>query len=68
MHTTNPSSGRVPAGIWPSLLVLTVTFALVSSMFGVGYYSLELLSARGGFLPTHRAPWFAESVIAFGMT
>ena len=58
----------MPAGIWPSLLVLTVTFALVSGMFGVGYFSLELLSARGGFLPTHRAPWFAESVIAFGMT
>lgn len=55
------------AAIWPSLFVLAVTGALIGGLLGVGFYSVSRMDSRGEFLPTHRAPWFAESAISYGM-
>lgn len=68
MQTPKGISSRVPPGIWPTLFILAFTSALIGGLFGVGYLSLHRLTANGEFLPTHRVPWFAESIIAYDMS
>ena len=67
MIATSQISNRIPAGIWPSLLVLAMATFLVGGMFGFGYFSVQRLATTGSFLPTHRTPWFSESVMSYGM-
>ena len=52
----------------PTLLILAVMLALIGGLAGIGFVSLQRLAAQREFLPTHRIPWFVESVIAFDMT
>lgn len=57
----------VPAGTWPSLWVLVIVLALSGSLYSLGYFTLNDLSSGSRFLPRHRVPWYAESVIYYHM-
>jgi hypothetical protein len=57
----------VPNGVWPSLLVLSVSLALFFSVYLLGFWGIRILGSGSQFLPAHRVPWFAESVIKYHM-
>jgi hypothetical protein len=57
----------LPSGIWPSLWVLVMVVTLSGSLYSLGYFTLNYLSNGSRFLPRHRVPWYAESVIHYHM-
>ena len=57
----------VPTGMWPSLWVLAIVVALAGSVASLGYLALTDLNSGPQFLPRHRVPWYAESVIYYHM-
>ena len=57
----------MPRGAWPSVWILTIALALGGGVSVIGYVALNAENGDSEFLPAIRVPWFAESVIHYGM-